>query len=84
MPRKNKFPRVAYRNCSGGGMCEICGRNLAGRIHVQVSDWRDDDGVHKVCGVCAAMYSNRGLLMKLGYLDERRFEVDGQVKIEVE
>jgi hypothetical protein len=50
--------------------CKVCGSGpTTGRVHVQVNHMRGDDDVRNVCLQCTKVYSRRGLLYKLGYID---------------
>lgn len=72
--KKDKYPRIKQRQAFGAkrGTCKICGQPSKGRVDVQVNIFRGDDDVHKVCYVCHKMYTNFGLLVKLGYKERKK------------
>lgn len=71
MSKKDKYPKVGYKSgfsrIRGKKICAICGGAGPGRVEVQVNIFRGDDDVHKVCATCQKIYTNFGLLVKLGY-----------------
>lgn len=72
MKKHQKYPRIKQKtkinyNKRGKGICKICGEPSRGRVDVQVNWFRGDDDVLKVCQNCQKIYTNFGLLVKLGY-----------------
>lgn len=77
MNKKDKYPRVGYKSgfsrIRGEKICAICGGTSSGggassgRVDIQINIFRGDDDVHKVCATCQKIYTNFGLLVKLGY-----------------